>query len=132
MLLYHDVACPLSARGLRFRGSHWLAGPRQRGAQKEGAGDDRRCVLCGSLFSFEGGEGACPRCGKVASVTAGPVTGSPGRREPETPVPVMSRVGQNGKRREHPRRATAGSPAGIAIATVARRDRTTRKRRRQP
>jgi hypothetical protein len=89
--------------------------------------------FCGCLFSFEGGAGACPRCGKVASVTAGPVSGSPGRRQPETPVPVMSRVGQNGETaRAYPGRAAAGSPAGIAIATVARRDRTTRKRRTQP
>lgn len=89
--------------------------------------------FCGCLFSFEGGAGACPRCGEVASVTAGPVSGSPGRRRLETPVPVMSRVGQNGETaRACPGRAAAGAPAGIAIATVARRDRTARKRRRQP
>jgi hypothetical protein len=89
--------------------------------------------FCGCLFSFEDGAGACPRCGKVASVAAGPASGSFGRRQPETPGPVMSRVGQNGETaRACPGRAAVGAPAGIAIATVARRDRTTRKRHTQP
>jgi hypothetical protein len=34
--------------------------------------------FCGCVFSFDGGAGACPRCGKYAAVTAGP---HPGTRE---------------------------------------------------
>ena len=33
--------------------------------------------FCGCLFSFNDGAGACPTCGKVASVTAGPAPERP-------------------------------------------------------
>ena len=36
--------------------------------------------FCGCSFSFDGGAGACPKCGEVASVTAGPALESPGHR----------------------------------------------------
>ena len=52
--------------------------------------------FCGCLFSFNDGAGACPTCGKVASVTAGPVLDRPGRNRPEHPVPVMNGAGQAG------------------------------------
>ncbi len=33
--------------------------------------------FCGCLYSFDGGAGACPKCGEVASVTGPPVQGRP-------------------------------------------------------
>jgi hypothetical protein len=41
--------------------------------------------FCGCLFSFDGGAGACPECGKVASVTGLAVPGSSGYSWPGTP-----------------------------------------------
>ena len=55
--------------------------------------------FCGCLFSFNGGAGACPKCGEAASVTAGPALESPGHNRPEQPVPVMNGAGQNGQTR---------------------------------
>ena len=40
--------------------------------------------FCGCLFSFDGGAGACPKCGEVASLTVGPR-----RNGPEAAMPVM-------------------------------------------
>jgi len=53
--------------------------------------------FCGCCFSFDGGAGACPRCGEVARVTAGAVPDSAGHIRPELQVPVMNRAGQNGQ-----------------------------------
>ena len=53
--------------------------------------------FCGCLFSFNDGAGACPKCGKVANVTAGPVLERPGHSRPEHPVPVMNGAGQTGQ-----------------------------------
>lgn len=39
--------------------------------------------FCGCLYSFDGGAGACPKCGEVASVTGPPVLDSPGCNRPE-------------------------------------------------
>lgn len=39
--------------------------------------------FCGCLYSFDGGAGACPKCGEVASVTGLPVLESPGCNRPE-------------------------------------------------
>lgn len=50
--------------------------------------------FCGCLFSFNGAAGACPKCSRAASVTAGPVLERPGQNRPEHPVPVMNGVGQ--------------------------------------
>ena len=41
--------------------------------------------FCGRFFSFDGGAGACPRCGEIASVTGLPVLESSGCNRPETP-----------------------------------------------
>ena len=41
--------------------------------------------FCGCCFSFDGGAGACPKCGEVASVTGVPVVESSGCNRPETP-----------------------------------------------
>jgi hypothetical protein len=42
--------------------------------------------FCGSYFSFEGGAGACPKCGREASVTALP------RSQAERGTPVAQAV----------------------------------------
>jgi hypothetical protein len=57
--------------------------------------------FCGCLFSFDGGEGACPRCGEVASVTSG---------RPEIPLPVTNGIGQNGQMRGHARNGPKPAP----------------------
>ena len=72
--------------------------------------------FCGRLFSFNGGAGACPRCGKVASVTAGPVLERPGHNRPEHPVPVMNGAGKAGQTRAAClERVEVGALPGIAI-----------------
>jgi hypothetical protein len=53
--------------------------------------------FCGCLYSFEGGAGACPKCGEVAAVTAGPRFNSSGRGQQEQPVAEMNGAGQNGQ-----------------------------------
>lgn len=89
--------------------------------------------FCGCLFLFNGGAGACPRCGEVASVTAGPALDSSGRNRAEIPVAVMDGIGRNGQTPGAcPERAAAGAPAGIVIAAVARRPPADRGRQRQP
>jgi hypothetical protein len=57
--------------------------------------------FCGCCFSFDGAAGACPKCGEVARVTAGPA---------ELQVPVMNGAGPNGQIREtNSERAEAGA-----------------------
>ncbi len=79
--------------------------------------------FCGCLFSFDGGAGACPGCGKVASITAGPAPG-PGRGGPEnTAVPVMDGSGPNGHAPAGcPAHAEASPPAGNAITDIPELD----------
>jgi len=48
------------------------------------------------LFHIRRAAGACPKCGEVARLTAGQVTGPAGRSRPEHPVPVTNRDRQNG------------------------------------
>jgi hypothetical protein len=53
--------------------------------------------FCGCCFSFEGGAAACPRCGAVASLTAGLPPEDAGRSQPKSPVPVMNGIGPKGQ-----------------------------------
>lgn len=53
--------------------------------------------FCGCLYSFEGCADACPQCGEVAAVTAGPPASSTGRRAGEPRVADMNGAGQNGQ-----------------------------------
>ena len=132
-LPYQDGKCPLHIAGERA-GSAAVTGwgARQRGQRKKVPVMAEVACFCGCLFSFDGGAGACPRCGEVASVTVGPAPGA-GRHGPETAVLVMNRTGQNGHTPEAcPAPAEASVPAGIAIATLTRRPRTGGERRRQP
>jgi len=72
--------------------------------------------FCGCLFSFNGGAGACPKCLKVASVTAGPVLERPGHNRPKDPVPVMNGAGQDGQTRATcPEWVEVGALPGLAI-----------------
>ncbi len=52
--------------------------------------------FCGCCFSFDGAAAACPKCGEVARLTAGPVTEPAGRSRSEHPVPVTNGDTQNG------------------------------------
>ena len=36
--------------------------------------------FCGCVYSFEGGAGACPKCGEWATVTGGPVVSGYGQQ----------------------------------------------------
>jgi hypothetical protein len=48
--------------------------------------------FCGFSFSFDGDAGACPECGKVASVTGLAVPGSSGCGRPGTPDAEIGRL----------------------------------------
>ena len=71
------------------------AGPRGHGEGKKELTMAEVACFCGCCFSFDGAAGACPRCGEVARLTAGPVTGPAGRSRPEHPVPVTNGDRQN-------------------------------------
>jgi hypothetical protein len=75
--------------------------------------------FCGCCFSFDGGAAACPRCGEVASVTAGLALEDAGRSQPKIPVPVTNGTGQNGQTPEAcPERAEAGALSGRPAGAV--------------
>ena len=76
--------------------------------------------FCGCWFSFDGGAAACPWCGEIASVTAGPAPGAPGRGRPKSLVPVMREDGQNGQAPEasRPRAAAVGGELAGRYAPV--------------
>ncbi len=82
--------------------------------------------FCGCCFSFDGAAGACPGCGEVARLTAGPVTGPAGSSRPEHPVPVTKGDRQNGHVPDvGPHRIEAGvvvsdaALSGIAVGASA-------------
>jgi hypothetical protein len=75
--------------------------------------------FCGCCFSFDAGAAACPRCGEVASVTAGPALEDAGRSQPKIPVPVVNGTGQNGQTPEaSPERTEAGALSGRPAGAV--------------
>jgi hypothetical protein len=72
--------------------------------------------FCGFLFAFNGDAGACPKCLKVANVTAGPVLERPGHNRPKDPVPVMNGARQDGQTRVTcPEWVEVGALPGLAI-----------------
>jgi hypothetical protein len=105
-LLDQDGGCPIHSTR-ECAGSAAVTGPAgpHGGAQRKKASmmTDVAC-FCGCCFSFDGGAAACPRCGEVASVTAGLALEDAGRSQPRIPVTVM-----NGNRAE---RANAGGMPG--------------------
>lgn len=70
------------------------------------------------LYSFEGGAGACPKCGQVVTATARPAFKGTGRSQQERPVAEMNGAGQNGQTAgtwQEWAEADPDSMAGIAI-----------------
>ena len=53
--------------------------------------------FCGCLYSFDGGGGACPKCGQYATVMAGPAVTSTGRSRPGLPAAELNGAGHNGQ-----------------------------------
>jgi hypothetical protein len=90
------------------------AGPRGRGERKKELTMAEVACFCGCCFSFDGAAGACPKCGEVARLTAGPVTA--GRSRPEHPVPVTNGDRQNGHVPDVPPERIE---AGLALSDVA-------------
>jgi hypothetical protein len=86
---------------------------RPRGRKKELTMAEVAC-FCGCCFSFDGAAGACPTCGEVARLTAGPVTA--GRSRPEHPVPVTDGDRQDGHVPDVPPERIE---AGLALSDVA-------------
>jgi hypothetical protein len=75
--------------------------------------------FCGCCFSFDGAAGACPTCGEVARLTAGPVTEPAGRSRPEHPVPDTNGDRQNRHVRDVPPERIE---ADVALSDVALSD----------
>jgi hypothetical protein len=84
--------------------------------------------FCGCFYSFDGGAGACPKCGEYATVTAGPALVSTGCGQQGEPVPAMNGHGHNGQTAatswEWPE-DDPGSLTGIAINMITPEPRTT-------
>jgi hypothetical protein len=53
--------------------------------------------FCGCFYSFDGGAGACPKCGEYASVTAAPASTIARPSQQGQPVAATNRNGQNGQ-----------------------------------
>jgi len=72
--------------------------------------------FCGCFYSFDGGSGACPGCGEVAAVTAGPVAAGTERGQQGQPGPAANgdRRGQAAAWREW---AEAGPGSLAAVAS---------------
>ena len=75
--------------------------------------------FCGSCFSFDGGAGACPKCGEVASLTGGAAPEILVRDWPEESAGVTDEVSRN----EPPTLSwpeLAGVLPGLATDVIAR------------
>ena len=75
--------------------------------------------FCGCCFSFEGGAGACPKCGEVASLRGGAAPEIRVRDWPGEPVLAAGPV----RRNERPPLAwpeLAGVVPGLAVDVIAR------------
>ena len=124
-LRYQNGGCPLDIAGGRAGSAAFTGRP---GRTAAGAEKERKKVpmmsdvacFCGCCFSFDGAAGACPTCGEVARVTAGPAPGSAGRSRPEHPVPVMDGAGRNGKRRGPARDGPTPAPVPCPASRSAR------------
>ena len=75
--------------------------------------------FCGCLYSFDGGAGACPGCGEVATVTAGPVAAGTERGQQGQSRPAANGHRRGGQATAWQEWAGAGrSLAGAAIEEV--------------
>jgi hypothetical protein len=52
--------------------------------------------FCGCLYSFDGGAGACPKCGEYAIITAASASTSAQPSHQVPPAPATNGNGQNG------------------------------------
>jgi hypothetical protein len=77
--------------------------------------------FCGCLYSFDGGAGACPRCGEVATVTTAAASASTGRNEPPVPVTREDRQDGPGSFREGGRELVSDLLADVGPAHFPRR-----------
>jgi hypothetical protein len=90
--------------------------------------------FCGCFYSFDGGAGACPGCGEVATVTAAQVAAGTERGQQGQPGPAANghrRGGQAAAWREWAG-AGPGSLVGVAIGEVTSGAGTTQENRAQP
>jgi hypothetical protein len=74
--------------------------------------------FCGSSFSFDGGAGACPKCGEVASLTGGAAPEILVRDWPGEPVLATDEVSRNEQPLSWPE--LAGVLPGLAMDVIAR------------
>ncbi len=68
--------------------------------------------FCGCLYSFDGGAGACPRCGEVATVTG--AAASAGTELSALPVRAFRELRRNGSFREGGRDLASDLLVGMA------------------
>ena len=79
-LRYQDGNCPLDIAGERA-GSAAVTGRPGRTAAAQGKKVQMMAEVacfCGCFYSFDGGAGACPKCGEYATVTGGRRAGTGG------------------------------------------------------
>ena len=101
-LLYQDGEYPLGNDEERaFRCPHRSAGPSAAQRKKVPVMTDVAC-FCDCFYSFDGGAGACPKCGEVASVTGLPVLESSGCNRPETPDAEIRQLSEVPGARQRP------------------------------
>ena len=79
-LRYQDGNCPLDIAEERAGSAAVTGGPGRTAAaqRKKVQMMAEVACFCGCLYSFDGGGGACPKCGEYASVTAGRRPAAPG------------------------------------------------------
>jgi hypothetical protein len=118
-LAFWANGCPGGTR--RVPGRLYLGGcsPLCTGAGPDGSlgeGVADVACFCGCLYSFDGGAGACPGCGEVAAVMAGPVAAGTQRGQQGQPGPAANGHRRGGQAATWQEWAEAGpgSLAGVA------------------
>ena len=73
--------------------------------------------FCGCFYSFDGGSGACPGCGEVAAVMAGPVAAGTERSQQGQPGPAANGHRRGGQAAAWREWAEAGPGSLAAVAS---------------